>query len=65
MLQDTSHVIAGIDAQAQLVLFLIECIVGTLKKGLVTVHAGAVHPEKRLGHKGGVQAMLAGNGLHH
>ncbi|MNC19193.1 hypothetical protein D3C75_671200 [compost metagenome] len=64
MLQNTCHVIACGFAQTQCIALIVEHILAAFEQGLVCVHTGSVHAEKRLRHKSSMQAVLTGYRLH-
>ena len=66
VLHDAGNVLVGHRAQFQRPLLVVEGVGAVqVEQGLVGVHARAVDAEHRLGHEGGVQAELGGDGAHH
>ena len=64
MLQQAGNKRIGNGRQLALPTFVKEHVFPVLEQGHVQVHPGAGNAVDRLGHKGGVEAVLLGQGLH-
>ena len=63
MLEQSGDEAVGFAGEFALAVFVEENIFSILKEGHIRVHAGSVHPEDRLWHEGGVQAVALGDGF--